>query len=730
MIFTRRTFLKTLVVAAGGVVVGGMTGCDDDSDASDLPVTINPQFFPQSVASGDPKSDSIIVWTRVSDPDVSGNLSVRLQLASDAEFKQLVLNTSLTALAEHDGCVRVKVTRLNPRTPYFYRFIYTKGSQQFASRTARCKTAPAVTEDVAVSFGFVSCQDYIGRYYNAYFKLLDENPDFFVHLGDYIYETTGDPQFQQTAAQRSIQFTDESHAIAVGTGNARYYAAASLDNYRQLYRTYRSDPVLQQVHETMPMIAIWDDHEFSDDCWGATATTYNGRQNELSEARRQAAEQAWLEYMPVDVDDGEGELTATIIPARLYPNNRIYRDFHFGKHLHLVMTDYRSYRPDHPIPEDAFPYTIVLDQATLTQLLATQGIPFDNVRHNFAPYLNIDAVEYASYRTILVGVMTQAYIKEGLTATEAQQRAVQNVRGHIDVNFINPALQSYNATVAEAQRIALLTDEQIAKLNRGLSYLFMGKQGLFSDVGSRYFVVKSTYDLFSSYQYAFGSGDAGQNAYGKVQETWLKTTLQNSSSTFRVVADSVSFTSLLLDLSGTSPKLPAELAAALQQLPATLRTTFYLNVDQWDGFVNKRAEWLAFLDSLPNTVLIAGDIHSNYVSKHGQRTFEFTGTSVSSGTFSKLVKSSAQSLQVTGLDALLSQLDTLLLLSNSAINYANTSNCGVAIMRVDGQGVNVVYHELPESEVFKSYYNNRNELNTHFIRREFKISDGQLSRIA
>jgi len=728
MIFTRRTFLKTLVVAAGGVMVGGMAGCDDD--ASDPSITIDTRFFPQSVASGDPKSDSIIVWTRISDAAVSGSLPVRLQLANDESFKQLIVNTTFTASADHDGCVRIKVTRLTPHTHYFYRFIYTKDSQQFASRTARCKTAPAPTEDVAVSFGFVSCQDYIGRYYNAYFKLLDENPDFFVHLGDYIYETTGDPQFQQSAPQRSIQFTDESHAIAVGTGNARYYAAASLDNYRQLYRTYRSDPVLQQVHETMPMIVIWDDHEFSDDCWGATATTYNGRQNEWSETRRQAAEQAWLEYMPVDVENSEGELTATITPAQLYPNNRIYRDFHFGKHLHLVMTDYRSYRPDHPIPEDAFPYTIVLDQATLTQLFAIQGISFDNIRNNFAPYLNLDAEEYAVYRTILVGVMTQAYMKEGLTATEAQQRAVQNVRGNVDVNFINPALQSYNAAVAEAQRVPLLTTEQIAKLNRGLSYLFMGKQNLFSDVGSRYLVVKSTYDLFSGYQYAFGSGDVGQNAYGKTQETWLKTTLQNSPATFRVVADSVSFTSLLLDLSGSSPNLPTELAVALQQLPASLRTTFYLNVDQWDGFVNKRLEWLKFLDTLPNTVLIAGDIHSNYVSKHGQRPFEFTGTSISSGTFSKLVKSSAQSLQVTGLDALLTQLDTLLLLSNSAISYANTSNCGVAIMRVDGQGVNVVYHELPETEVFKSYYNNRHELNAHFIRREFNISNGQLNRIA
>ena len=45
-------------------------------------------------------------------------------------------------------------------------------------------------------FAVVYCQDYIGRYYNAYLKMLldhDEDIDFIVHLGDYIYETTGDP---------------------------------------------------------------------------------------------------------------------------------------------------------------------------------------------------------------------------------------------------------------------------------------------------------------------------------------------------------------------------------------------------------------------------------------------------------------------------------------------------------------------------------------------------------
>ena len=70
-------------------------------------------------------------------------------------------------------------------------------------------------------------------------------------------------------------------------------AAASLSNYRDLYKTYRSDPMLQQVHELFPMIAIWDDHEYSDDCWGDTATYFNGRISEKNAVRRRNAEQSY-----------------------------------------------------------------------------------------------------------------------------------------------------------------------------------------------------------------------------------------------------------------------------------------------------------------------------------------------------------------------------------------------------------------------------------------------------
>ncbi len=92
------------------------------------------------------------------------------------------------------------------------------------------------------------------------------------------------------------------------------------------------------------MIAIWDDHEFSDDCWQDHQTYDNSNKQETS--RRRSATQAWAEYMPIDFGDVSFDLAKSA-----YDNIRIYRDFRFGTLMHLVMTDQRLYRDDHLVGE-------------------------------------------------------------------------------------------------------------------------------------------------------------------------------------------------------------------------------------------------------------------------------------------------------------------------------------------------------------------------------------------
>jgi len=120
----------------------------------------------------------------------------------------------------------------------------------------------------------------------------------------------------------------------------------------------RSDPNLQLAHERYPFVVIWDDHEFSNDCWGAHATYTNGATDELEVDRRRNAEQAFFEYLPIDGIRPGGP--GRSMRRRSTTESRIYREADLRACLRLILTDYRTYRPDHLIPEDAYPGTLFL----------------------------------------------------------------------------------------------------------------------------------------------------------------------------------------------------------------------------------------------------------------------------------------------------------------------------------------------------------------------------------
>ena len=575
MLLTRRSFLKAVVVSAGSVVTGcGGSGSSSNLSAPEDVIPIDTAFFPQSVASGDPKADSVILWSRVIDPQLVGNyLSVQLQVSTESRFKQNIVDISLAAQPDFDYCVKVKVVGLAPYTVYYYRFIYYKGTNRVSSLTGRTKTAPLPDAEVPVKFAFVSGQEYSGRYYNLYFKLMDEEPDFFVNLGDYIDETIFNSPDSVADPQRNIYyFEDGAGAFPFTQGEKNFYAASSLDNYRQLYRTVRGDTLLQRIHELFPMIAIWNDHEFSDDCWGATGTYTQGRQVEFSEERRRHAEQAWSEYMPVDLGEAPGVVEVNW--AKLFPHNQVYRDFRFGRHLHLIMTDYRSYRPDHLIPEDAFSGTLAIDDNQLGALWQNPEID-PQLKNMLVPYLNLDTPDYAGYKPILIGAITELYRQAGASTIEATQKALNVVQGNLDAYVVNQLLDSYNTTAPPAQRVPLLTAQQLAGMKRGISYAGIGKQKPLSALGSRYMVVKNSFDALSTAQF-LANGNLAQNAWGTAQEAWFRTTLTNSTATWKVVGSSVSFTSLQVDLSNTG-LIPQEIQSLIDALPSELRIWMWIN---------------------------------------------------------------------------------------------------------------------------------------------------------
>src|SRR5690606_19970696 len=110
------------------------------------------------------------------------------------------------------------------------------------------------------------------------------------------------------------------------------------------------------MHERLATILIWDDHESSNDCHGSTATYSDGRRDEADMVRRANANQAWFEYMPVDYENRDYVYDRSRPPPG---DIKAYRSFGFGQHLQLIVTDLRSHRSDHLIPEDAYPGLIV-----------------------------------------------------------------------------------------------------------------------------------------------------------------------------------------------------------------------------------------------------------------------------------------------------------------------------------------------------------------------------------
>lgn len=692
----RRIFLQATLVTA----TLAASGCKDDPETEPPPQEIEDgtAYFPQSIASGDPRPDSVILWARVEDSTAKeGDLGLELMVALDPDFKKIVeidgkTSFPLTAETGFDHCVKVRVAGLSPATVYYYRFIYPKGDKLYGSKVGKTKTAPAPDADVPVKLAFVSCQDFNDRYYNAYARLLEEPIDFFIHLGDYVYETDGDPSSPKTEGRR-VQFSDLAGTIELTSGDGEaYHAARSLSNYRDLYKTYRSDPMLQAIHENFPMIATWDDHEYANDCHGATATYFNGKVDETDETRRKAANQVWFEYMPVDYkDDPEFRYDA----SAPYPDDiRIWRDFTFGKHLHLVMTDLRTHRADHLIPEDAFPGTVVADEAALLE-------EYGEIPAVAKPYIPIDAPEWAPYKQALAQV------------AEASGVSPDVVTGNISVLFINAVAEQLGGALPP------IDETTAATLPRGVAYIDAGKLSFFSSVGSRNFTVKDGFDVLARVTY---KNKATQEVMGSVQEKWFKDTMKSSTHTWKMWGNEYCLIPLQIDLSG----LP---------LPEQFQTRFYLSNDGWDGFRDKRSELVAELSSVGNVVAVTGDVHAFYAGTPmtnddpSKKIVELVGSSISARTFRSEIQGAVASdpvlSQIPGAGTLAAALDNLLLAPvNPHLGFADSARNGFVIADVSATEIVATYYRISEEHVFESHYEDA-ELGSLFKTDTFKVVSGE-----
>jgi alkaline phosphatase D len=313
----RRGFIRQ--VAGTALLGAGLSACSstanhgDHGEGGDY---TGPTRFAHGVASGDPLTDRVILWTRVTPgqdggADSGGEIAVRWQLATDAAMQSVVATGSVATSARQDFTLKVDAAGLLPGHVYYYQF----EAAAIKSPVGRTKTLPRA--DVRqVKLAVFSCSNYPFGFFTEYADAaLQDDIDAALHLGDYIYEyeSTG----YGAAQGKQLDRVSEPRDVLL-----------RLEDYRRRYAQYRSDPDLQAVHAAMPFIAVWDDHEVADDTWRDGSLDHKAGVHGPFRLRKLAAATAYHEWLPIRTPD----------PAAL---DKIYRSFDFGGIVSLHMLDTR-----------------------------------------------------------------------------------------------------------------------------------------------------------------------------------------------------------------------------------------------------------------------------------------------------------------------------------------------------------------------------------------------------
>ncbi|MBC3876031.1 alkaline phosphatase D family protein [Undibacterium flavidum] len=305
---TRRQFIRHFATSTAVASTAlALTAC---GGAGIAPVYAS---FEHGIASGDPLSDRVIIWTRVT-PSLNydgRDFEITWQVASDEQFSKIVKSGNVVTNASRDFTVKIDVTGLSPNTVYFYRFNFDSR----ISPVGRTKTLP-VGNVQQVKLAVLTCSNYPAGYFHVYAEVAKlTDIDAVIHLGDYIYEYPRDGYASQDAANLNRLVEPKTEII-------------TLTDYRSRYAIYRGDSDLQAVHAKLPFITVWDDHEFANDTWTGGAENHDPATEGPFSARRAAALQAYHEWMPIRLPDAS-------------KNDRIYRSFDFGNLASLHMLDTR-----------------------------------------------------------------------------------------------------------------------------------------------------------------------------------------------------------------------------------------------------------------------------------------------------------------------------------------------------------------------------------------------------
>src|SRR6476659_5309617 len=290
MTLSRRDFIQS------AAAIGASLAWCGKARASHVSWSERRDLYPEGVASGDPDSNSVILWTRRPFAD-GGRHRLTVEVAEDDTFRRAVAHAPAQVSAAADWTTRVLVGGLKPAHTYWYRFTDSEGN---GSRIGRTRTAPRPTDPRPVNFVFVSCQDVNEGKLNAYRRMIFEDEraapanqlDFVLHLGDFIYEIVEYPEEVKTRYDRTIY---DVARIPDGGKVGNFHFPLNVDGYRAVYKGYLADPDLQDARARWPFVAMWDNHEFSWQGWQSIQQAIKARPGQSIKV---AANQAWWEYLP------------------------------------------------------------------------------------------------------------------------------------------------------------------------------------------------------------------------------------------------------------------------------------------------------------------------------------------------------------------------------------------------------------------------------------------------
>lgn len=362
----RRSFAKMAATIGATAVFGKAFGAP-----SHVAWHERRDLFPEGVASGDPDSGSVLLWTRFPQSNADARLDLHLEVAEDSAFSHVIATASAPVSGASDWTCRVLVGGLKAARVYWYRFTDAHGN---GSRVGRTITAPLESDPRPVAFTFVSCQNVNQGAQNAYRRMIFEDeraPEaerlgFVLHLGDFIYEIVWYPEDRpQGMYDRRLR---DVVRYAHGEKIRDFHIPTTLEDYRAVYRGYLKDPDLQDARARWPFVNMWDNHEFSWLGW-QSLQKFQG-ETRPAQSRKVAANQAFFEFQPARMARPNGTSLELFngpavenVPVTKFDDHGLgveannlaaigsltgYRAIRWGRNVELIVTDQRSYRSEEP----------------------------------------------------------------------------------------------------------------------------------------------------------------------------------------------------------------------------------------------------------------------------------------------------------------------------------------------------------------------------------------------